>query len=341
MPHPKHKFEELISQLRQSPSDSVAKKKVREWILRNPDDQECLQSLKNHWDLLEDNLQERDLRQLDRLLENIHLKAGIRTSVQGASAQKLGNNKRISLLQIAAALIFPVLIYSAFNHFRNIGNPESLNLLIVEQADRETRHFFLPDSTEVWLNSDSRISYQKDLKKAGRRLVSLSGQAYFKVFHDASHPFIVKTPQIDIRVLGTCFDVSAYPDDPLISSTLEEGSIALLDKNGKQLEKLVPGEQAVFNSTSSSLQKERVKTEEFTSWKSGKLIFRNAGIAEVAKKLEHRFGCTISISPELLNENPTYTFTIQQEKLEEICRLIELSTKAKATINGQHIQFEK
>lgn len=336
MPHPKHKFEELISQLRQSPSDLVSKKKVQEWILQNPDDQECLESLKNHWDLLEDDLPESDVRQLDRLLENIHLQTGIRPS-----AQKLRNNKRIYLLKIAAALLFPVLIYSAFNHFRNIGNPESPNLLIVEQTNGETRHFFLPDSTEVWLNSDSRISYQKNLRKAGQRLVNLSGQAYFKVFHDSSHPFVVKTPQLDIRVLGTCFDVSAYPNDSLISSTLEEGLIALLDKNGKQLEKLVPGEQAVFNSTSSSLQKERVKTEEFTSWKSGKLIFRNAGIAEVAKKLEHRFGCTITISPELLNENPTYTFTIQQEEMEEICRLIELSTNAKAKIDGQHIQFEK
>ena len=72
-----------------------------------------------------------------------------------------------------------------------------------------------------------------------------------------------------------------------------------------------------------------------------KLIFHNAGIAEVAQKLERRFGCTISISSELLEENPTYTFTVQHEDINEICRLIELSTNAKATINGKHIHFEK
>jgi len=336
-----YKFEEILDQLRKSPNDHGLKIKVQELIQQNPDDKEMQQCIEKHWQLLEDDLKESDLGQLERLLENIHLKTGIQPSIPVARIKKLHNKKRINLLKIAAALLFPVLIYSSFQHFRKPGSPESSNLLMVEQTDGETRHFFLPDSTEVWLNSSSRISYPQDLGKAKVRLVNLSGQAYFKVFHDATHPFIVQTPRIDIRVLGTCFDVSAYPDEQFIYSTLEKGSIALLNKNGKQLEKLVPGEQAVFNLKTSSLQKEQVKTEEYTSWKSGKLIFRDSGIAEVAKKLEHRFGCTITISPELLHENPTYTFTIHKENLEEICHLIELSTNAKATVGGQYIQFEK
>jgi len=336
-----HKFEELLNQLRQSPADPKAKKKVQEWIQQNPDDQEMLQCMEKHWQLLDDNLPESDLHQLDQLLETIHLKTGIQPSIHTTRFKWVRKSNRINLLKIAAAMLFPVLIYSAFQHIQKTDDSESANRLVVQQPNDKIQHFFLPDSTEVWLNSGSQISYSKDLGKAKKRLVSLSGQAYFKVFHDASHPFIVKTPQMDIRVLGTCFDVSAYPNDHLISSTLEEGSIVLLDKNGKQLDKLIPGEQAVFNSVGSSLQKVRVDTDEFTSWKSGKLIFRNTGIADVAKKLEHRFGRTISISPELLNENPTYTFSIQDENLEEICRLIELSTNAKATIGEQYIQFKK
>jgi ferric-dicitrate binding protein FerR (iron transport regulator) len=144
-----------------------------------------------------------------------------------------------------------------------------------------------------------------------------------------------------IRVLGTSFDVSAYPDEQTISSTLEEGSIALFSKQGRQLGKLVPGEQVTFNIASSTLTKKKVKTSDLTSWTVGKLVFRDAGIAEVAHKLERRFGYTISISPELLEKNPTYTFTIQHEDINEICRLIELTTNAKVTIGGSHIQFEK
>lgn len=336
-----YKFEELLVQLRQSPTDPEVKKKVQEWIQNHPNDPEIEQCMEKHWQLLENDLQDSDVRQLDQLLGKIHSKAGILASVPEERSKKLRNDNRINLLKIAAALLFPVLIYSAFQYFNKTNRHETANLLIIEKTDGETRHFFLPDSTEVWLNSSSQISYPKNFDKAEQRLVSLSGQAYFKVFHDASHPFIVQTPQIDIRVLGTCFDVSAYPNDQFVSSTLEEGSIALLNKNGKQLEKLAPGEQAVFNSQNSTLLKKDVKTEAFTSWKLGKLIFINTGIAEVAKKLEHRFGCTISISTELLNENPTYTFTVTQETMEEICRLIELSTNAKASIDGSSVQLEK
>jgi hypothetical protein len=89
------------------------------------------------------------------------------------------------------------------------------------------------------------------------------------------------------------------------------------------------------------LTKVKVNTTDFTSWTTGKLVFRNAGIAEVSRKLERRFGCTLSFSEELLEEKPTYTFTVQHEEINEICRLIELSTNAKASVNGTNIHFEK
>ena len=331
-----HEFQELLDRLRSNPTDNKLKTKIRKWLRENPGDEQASRLLKNHWEMLYPDLSKSDLSRLDKLLEKIHEKASMKSSHH---KKRYINHKKT--LRIAATLLIPILIYSGIQYSIKFRNTENTGKLIIQTTSAKTQHFFLPDSTEVWLNSESRLNYSENLHKTKNRLVSLTGQAYFKVYHDAAHPFIVQTSQMDIRVLGTSFDVSAYPDEQTISSTLEEGSIALFSKQGKQLGKLVPGEQVTFNITRSTLTKKKVKTSDLTSWRAGKLVFRDAGIAEVARKLERRFGYTISISPELLEKNPTYTFTIQHEDINEICRLIELTTNAKVTIGGSYIQFEK
>ncbi|SHF45758.1 FecR family protein [Mariniphaga anaerophila] len=335
-----HEFQELLNQLRSNPANKELKKKIREWLSENPGNEQVLQLLKEHWELINTDLSESDFFRLNRVLAKIHVKANMKLSVQRNSNHRRSINRR-QIIQIAATLLIPVLTYVGIHYFIKADNTENASQLIVETTGAKIRHFFLPDSTEVWLNSESRLNYPENINKTKQRIVSLSGQAYFKVYHDAARPFAVQTLQMDIRVLGTSFDVSAYPDEQTISSTLEKGSIALFSKQGKQLEQLVPGEQAVFDIVSSTLKRENVKTTDFTSWTVGKLVFHNAGIIEVAQKLERRFGYTISISSELSEENPTYTFTVQHESINEICRLIELSTNARATIDGKHIHFEK
>jgi ferric-dicitrate binding protein FerR (iron transport regulator) len=342
MPLQMHEFQELLNQLRSNPTNNELKKKIREWLHKNPGDEQISQLLKKHWELLDTDLSESDLSRLDRLLKEIHVKANMKSSLYTDNNRKKRYINPAKILQFAATLLIPVLIYTGIYHFIKSGDTGKTGQLIVQTTGLNNQHFFLPDSTEVWLNAESRLGYPENLNKTKYRTVSLTGQAYFKVYHDAAHPFIVQTPQMDVKVLGTSFDVSAYPDEQTISSTLEEGLIALFNKQGKQLEKLIPGEQAVFYIATSTLTKKKVKTTDFTSWTASKLVFRDAGIAEVARKLERHFGCTISISTELLEENPTYTFTIQHEDINEICRLIELSTNnAKASVNGTHIHFEK
>ncbi len=332
------KIEELLKQLRSDPTNNGLKQQLQDWLRNNPDNDQAQRLWEEHWHKVDTDLPEKDYHRLDELLEMIHIRANIKPEQSNKSTAKY---KRARYSLIAASLLLPLFILTGIHYYKRMNDLSGLNQLIVQESQTETKHFFLPDSTEVWLNSASRLNYAQNFYTSKQRVVSLTGQAYFKVSHNAARPFIVRTPQMDIRVLGTCFDVSAYPDDPVVSSTLEEGSIALLDKQGKQIGKLIPGEQATFNISKSSLIKAKVKTDDFTSWKTGKLIFKDTGIAEVARKLERRYSCIISVSPDLLEEDPAYTFSIQKESLEEICGLIELSTHVKATINGSHVQLEK
>lgn len=332
-----HKFEALLKQLRVDPNNEKLKQDLQLWLRENADDDEAQLLWKEHWQQVDTNLSLTDQYRLEKLLTKIHDRAGIS---EPKSAKRKRRQYRINYRAIAASLLIPLFILSVIYYFsQKSGNP-SVGVIVLETGTAN-QHFFLPDSTEVWLNSGSRLEYSKDFSENPKRLVSLSGQAYFSVYHDKKHPFIVQTAKLDIRVLGTHFDVSAYNNDPTVSSTLEEGSIAVLNKAGKQLDKLVPGEQYALHVSNMQASKTRVQTTDFTSWKNGKLIFKEASFNEVARKLERRYGCSITISEELQRENPIFNFSVTNESIDELCELIELAAGADYKQTASEIHFTK
>ena len=110
----------------------------------------------------------------------------------------------------------------------------------------ETRTVHLPDGTSVTLNHYSSLSYPERFKSDNRE-VELSGEAYFEVSKDPKHPFIVQTETIDVQVLGTHFNVDAYPDNPDVKTTLLTGSVAVSNKNNSIRMVLKPNEVAIYN----------------------------------------------------------------------------------------------
>lgn len=116
----------------------------------------------------------------------------------------------------------------------------------------ETRTVHLPDGTSVTLNHYSSLSYPERFKSDNRE-VELSGEAYFEVSKDPKHPFIVQTETIDVQVLGTHFNVGAYPDNPDVKTTLLTGSVAVSNKNNSVRMVLKPNEAAIYNKVEQSL----------------------------------------------------------------------------------------
>ncbi len=116
----------------------------------------------------------------------------------------------------------------------------------------ETRTILLPDGTSVTLNHYSSLSYPKQFKSDNRE-VELSGEAYFEVSKNKKHPFIVQTETIDVQVLGTHFNVDAYPDNPDVKTTLLTGSVAVSNKNNSVHMVLKPNEVAIYNKVDKSL----------------------------------------------------------------------------------------
>lgn len=126
----------------------------------------------------------------------------------------------------------------------------------------------LSDGTCVWLNSNSIITWSPALIN-GKRIVTLLGEAYFDVTHDAAHPFIVQTPGMNIKVLGTAFNVHACPDESQTEAVLVQGKIAIDDSLGNELAVITPGQMARFEKSNHHLAIENVDPDIYTGWRYG------------------------------------------------------------------------
>ncbi|TDQ10270.1 FecR family protein [Pedobacter metabolipauper] len=163
---------------------------------------------------------------------------------------------------------------------------ESSGDYIVETPRGGQFQIVLPDGTKVWLNAASSLKLPSTYVSQKQRKVELSGEAYFEVTKDKSHPFVVVTASQEVTVLGTHFDVNAYDDEVDTKTTLLEGSVKVLALDGSQTEKtalLKPGEQSVLNQQ--SLKTVAVNAEQIVAWKNGFFQFYRADIKTVMRQL--------------------------------------------------------
>lgn len=190
----------------------------------------------------------------------------------------------------------------------------------------------LPDGTRVWLNSVSVLTFPQVFTGNERR-VQLVGEAYFEVKPDAAHPFIVSTVQMDIKVLGTSFNVSVYDDEDAVHTTLVQGSVEVKTANDAVL--LKPGEQAFLSDCKLTCQ--AVNVQQFTSWIKGKFMFCNTRLEDIAKQISRWYDVDIFFSSERV-KNICFTGAILRfEPLEELIRMIELTSNVRFGVKGKTI----
>ncbi len=140
----------------------------------------------------------------------------------------------------------------------------------------------LPDGTKVWLNAASSLSYPTAFTGKERR-VKLTGEAYFEVAKNAHQPFYVSMNKVQVRVLGTHFNISAYGDDDAVTTTLLEGAVQV--KKNNTLSLLQPGQQARVNNAANDIVVSKAKLDEVMAWKNGYFIFDDDDISGIMKKV--------------------------------------------------------
>ena len=200
---------------------------------------------------------------------------------------------------------------------------DALQMAVVETSNQQKQKVMLPDSTVVWLNANSRLEYCENFNE--NRIVRVEGEAYFEVAHRAEKIFTVYALEMELTVLGTVFNVTAYKNDAEITTTLVEGKIALqFNNNRRQRAILTENQQIVFNKDLRELNLEHVDTELYTSWRNGYYRFENATLEKMAKNFERMFGIEISFEDDSL-KNILFTGTVLSEQnIETILELLQI-----------------
>ncbi|PIB27148.1 hypothetical protein BFP77_14050 [Maribacter sp. 4U21] len=192
--------------------------------------------------------------------------------------------------------------------YSNANSTSQLVYNTLSVPNGKTFELILSDGTKAHLNAGSTIKYPMRFLSAKPREIFITGETFLDISKDINRPFIVNTDDLNVRVLGTKFNVHAYPEDSVTEIVLVEGSVDLYNDTKPFDEKntvlLEPGHKASYGRNSKEIDIQAVDTAIYTSWRSGELVFRNMTFNNIIKKLERFYNLSI------VNNNSTLSNTV-------------------------------
>lgn len=267
--------------------------------------------------------------------DNYHLEEAIKKFRDQISKTKTAPVRKINFNRIlkyaAIVLLTLALPFSYYMGTRNNPMDGSVTTISCDYGDKSS--IVLPDNSHVWLNSGSKLTFNSNFR--GGRKVVLEGEAFFDVSKDKQHPFEVKTADVKIEVLGTKFNLKAYPDEKSVSTTLVEGSVKI---SSEYQHKLMKSDQKLtFDKESKQMKvQELTDTSLETDWKDGRFVFMNETLAELKPKLERWFDVDIVFGDEQV-KNRRFTGVLGRESILEAVSYFDLSNFVTCRIEGNKI----
>jgi len=188
----------------------------------------------------------------------------------------------------------------------------------------------LPDGTQVWLNSLSKLTFPSRFKNL-HRTVELTGEAYFEVAKDKSHPFVVKNNLQEVEVLGTHFNINSYQNERDIKTTLLEGSVKVRNQTTERT--LVPGEQAGL--TVAGINIKPVDPALAIDWKNGEFRFTNESLSSILRKLSRWYGVQFKLEGDF-NKMPYFSGSVSRfDQISLVLKMLEETGDIKFSISGK------
>lgn len=295
----------IIRKFLSSRFPSETEEKVQKWIVKGKDTQAKEKASLDYWNELEVKADSNTYTALERV--NLRI---------GYNKEHLKNIASYRKFTRVAAVIIPFFLLGGFLLYSlSVGD----ELIEVTAAYGEQKRLLLPDSSEIWLNAGSTITYPQTFAE-DKRLVTLDGEAYFIVSKDTTKPFIVETSQLSVKVLGTKFNVRAYADDERISTTLTSGKVEVNVRS--QLPRILqPNERLTYDKSTSHIDISTVESIDTDSWIKGRLFFTNATAEEIFRTLERRYNTTIE---NTLSIPATKRYTVKFLKDENLNEMLNI-----------------
>ena len=277
---------------------------VQRWLIKDQDAEEKQKASSDYWNELEVKA---DIETY-QALERVNRKIGYRKGGISIFRQKV--------MRVAAVIIPLLVMAGGYMYYSSLHN----SMVEICVAYGEKKHILLPDSSEIWLNAGTVFRYPKEFTDNQRRVI-LDGEAYFSVKRNTEKPFIVETSSLSVKVLGTKFNVKAYPDDNRITTTLTSGKVEV-HTSSKTSRILRPNEQLTYHKSTSQISVTEIPAIDTDGWIQGKLIFANSSFTEIQQTLERRYNVDIA---SRITTPTTGRYTVRflkNENLDEILNVL-------------------
>ncbi len=259
---------------------------------------------------------EEDEKNLDNILYRIHYDINSRSF----SRKSWSFDSIIKWsFRIAGIIMLPIVILIGL-HMYTETNLKKETWVEIKAPAWTRAQFSLPDGTTGWLNSNSSVKYNGNF--ITDRQVTLSGEAYFDVFKNKKRPFIVNTPEIDVKVLGTRFNIASYNNENNVEVVLEEGNLVFNDKAINKSYTMKPNDLVVYDKTLRNFSTKVVQPQKYLSWIEGRLEFRNDPLDVIARRLERWYDIDVEIDGRI-SYDQRLRATFVDESLEEVLYLMK------------------
>jgi transmembrane sensor len=239
---------------------------------------------------------------------------------------------------VAAILVAAVFLISGYEIFYN--QSASVKMLEITAVDQVLNTFTLPDGSLVSLNSNTKVFYPKQFGNKTRE-VTIEGEAFFEVKPNKNKPFIIHAGNAQIKVLGTSFSVSAYPETKLVEVIVQTGKVEIKNQTSEPLKTdeliLTPGDKGTLAYVSNTLLKTTNQDPNFLAWKTHIFIFNATSLSEVIENLEKVYKVNIRVADPTLNKR-LLTVQFNNYSLDFVLKIIENTYKIDVKeVDGQYI----
>lgn len=279
-----------------------------------------------------------DLAQLNNVRLSTKRKKQLFEEFWQRSHQEIPREKRLVTVFLRyAAIVVLILAIPVFYYLgRNKTTVSHDMLTTITCAPGDKSSVVLPDGSEVCLNSGSTIVFPNDFGN-GQRQIRLEGEAFFSVRKNPKVPFVVEASEIEVEVLGTDFNLKAYPEESEILATLVEGRLKVTSESESKM--IMPNEKLVYNRSSRKMVQYRLSdTSPETEWKEGRFVFRNESLADLELEMERWFDVDIEFADEEVKTR-RFTGILERESILETISYFGISKYVDYKIDGNLITF--
>lgn len=240
----------------------------------------------------------------------------------GISLKKKKSYNIYSLFRYAAIFLLPLVSGLIVWLVMSNASYTTSNIIECFVPNGRQKEIILSDGTKVKLNSGTLFIYPEEFDGKERR-VFLSGEAYFDVQHDESNPFVVRTGRLNVKVLGTSFNINAYPDNSCITTTLNKGKVKVYcpdkEKSGITIH---PDEKLVYNSEKDDFDLSEINADDYSSWTKGEIRFIKQPLSEIFKTIGRNYNVEFRYDDKIdLKELYTICFNID-EPIEQVVHIL-------------------